>query len=454
MSVVLLVLTCIATALTIRLLQRFPRLVFVATLLGSIVLLALLLNASDEPLSLFGRTLTIAFAGRVFLWPAVGIAAALACFGPLAYEAPNDSPTSVIANAQGSFFFLSLALLIVAMALDSFPLAAFLWAVGVMVLILLARPQREGRAGGAAQFVLLAVIATASLLLSSRFLELYPLSPDNLDLARSAFLFLAWGLGLLLAIVPLHIWLGPLADEMPVLGIAFLVGVAQPVGLWLLFQLMTQVLWLTDKVPLLDTLLLAGIVMGPAGALLTLAERRHGRFVAYLSLVSLGHALVGFGLGTRLALAGAMLALLNRAIGIALLAGGLTLARYHIEKKWQYIGAFSTLVGGLALTGLPPLLGAAARWSIYRTLAEPYPLVVGLLLASDAAALMALTRVASPLFRDAFGAVESTGEIKIVPYLCTAVIAVLVAVIVIVGLFPQLVANPLIATLANADYLK
>ncbi len=454
MAIVSLVIVCLGTALAIRLLQRLPRMVFLVTAIGTIILCGLLWNSTEEPISLLGRSFAIGFPEQVFLWPAIGVAAALACFAPLTYEAPTSGPTSLISNAQGTFFFVSLALLILAMAVDSFPLASLFWAVGVILLILLARPQREGRAGGAAQFLLLAVIAAASLLLSSRFLDLYPLTPENLDLARSAFLFLAWGLALLLAIVPLHIWLGPLADEMPILGIAFLVGVAQPVGLWLLFQLMSQFLWLTDKVPLLNTLLLAGIVMAPWGALLALAERRHARFIAFLSLASLGQVLIGFGLGTRVALAGAMLALLNRAIGVALLAGGMALVQNHEEKRWQLRGGSAMLIGGLAVAGLPPLLGATARWGIYEGLAQAYPLVLGVLLASSAVTLFAVFRTTAPVFGRAFQAVASTGEVKVVPYFCSVVIVVLVLIVLIVGIFPQLLADPLVASLGTAVYLK
>ncbi len=343
--------------------------------------------------------------------------------------------------------------MIVAMAIDNFPLAAIFWAIGLMLLVLVAQPHREGRAGGAAQFLLLTVVGTASLLLANRFLDLYPLTPENLDLARSAFLFLAWGLGLLLAIVPLHIWLGPLADEMPLLGIAFLVAVAQPVGLALLFQLMDRFTWLTDKVPLLNVLLLGGVVTVPAGAVLALAEQRHGRFLAHLSLVSLGHSLIGLGLGTRLGLAGAMLIVFNRAVGISLIAGGLSFVRYHPERRWQLVGATAILVGGFTIAGIPPVSGVAARWGIYQQLASVHPLVLALLFVSSAVALLAVLRIVQPILMSP-ERVTSTGEVKVVPYLCTVVIGALLIVLLVAGLFPQLLADPLMASLGQASYLK
>ncbi len=454
MSIALLVGTCILTGLAIRLLRRWPRLVFVATTLGSTGLCLILAGASAQPVYFLGRTLVLDHAGRIFLWPAIVIAAVLAFFGPLTFERSEETPAIILSNSQGAFFFWSLAPLIVAMTLDSFPLAAFFWAIGLILLVLVAQPRQHGRTGGAAQFLLLTVIATASLLLSNRFIDLYPLTPENVGLVRSAFLFLAWGLGLLLAVVPFHIWLGPLSDEMPLLGVAFLVGVAQPVGLWLLLQLMSRMLWLVEKSPLLDGMLLAGVLTVPVGALLAISEKKQGRFLVYLSLVSLGHALIGLGLGTPVALAGAVLTLFNRAVGVALIAGGLTFVDFHVERRWQAVGAVAILAGGLSIAGIPPGIGVAARWGIYADLAPLHPLLLVVLVASSGAALLAIARVVHPILLGLDRAVVSTGEFKIVPYLCTAVVVALVAIIGVAGLFPQWLAEPLLASLGQADYLR
>ncbi len=454
MSILLLLVACGVTGLAISVLRRWPRLVFLATMIGSAALILTLTFAPSYPIDLSGRTLSLDLATRIFIWPAVGIAAALAFFGPLTFERAGDTPATILSNSQGAYFFWSLAPLIVALALDNFPLAAFFWAVGLIMLTLLAQPRYEGRTGGAAHFLLLTVVATASLLLSNRFFDLYPLTPENLDLVRDAFLLIAWGLGLLLAVAPLHIWLGPLADEMPLLGVAFLVGVAQPVGLGVLFQLMSRMLWLTEKSPLLDVMLLGGVITVPIGAVLAIPERRQGRFLAYLSLVSLGHALIGFGLGTRVGLAGALLVMLNRAVGAVLIAGGLVFVRYHEERRWQVVGALTLLAGGIAMLGLAPLLGFAARWGLYASLAPIHPLLLTLLFASTVVAMLVVVRAVKEVFDRLGQTVASTGEVKIVPYLCTVVVIVLFVFVLVAGLFPQWFADPLIATLGRAGYLK
>jgi len=453
MSIALLVVVCLGTGIAIRLLRRLPRLVFATSLIGAALLGAILVTAPSTPTDFFGRALMLDTGARAFLWLAMGIAVALAFFVPLMFEPAADSPIAIIVHSQGAFFFWGLAPIVVAIVLDSFPLAVFFWAIGLIVLLLMATPHREGRIGGAAQFLMLTVVAVACLFLSNRLFDLYPLTPENLDLANNTAIFLSLGLGLVLAVVPLHIWLGPLSDEMPPLGVAFLVGVAQPVGLWLLFQRMGDALWLTDKSPLLAVLLFGGALTVPMGALLAVSEQRDGRFIAYLSLPSLGYALIGLSLGTRIGLASALLALLNRAVGVALVAGGFAFVRHHLERRWQLVGGVAILAGGLSLAEIAPSLGFAAGWSVYRGLAGSNLPLVALLLASNAAAVFATLRTVWPLFSKQTEVVE-TGEVKVVPYFCAVVVAVLLVVVVVAGVFPQVIADPLIAALGTASYLK
>ncbi|MBI3536879.1 MAG: hypothetical protein HY070_04895, partial [Chloroflexi bacterium] len=332
MNILAILALCLATGAAIRLLRHLPRLVFAATLLGSAAMGALVIFSSAEPFDLVGRALALDATTRAFLFPALGTAAALALFSPLTFQSASSQPAARIANSLGTFLFSSLAPLIVAMALDSFPLAAIFWALGLMPLILLAQPRGTNRVGGAAQFLLMTIIAAACLLLGNRLLELYPFTPENLDLLRGAALFLTLGFGILLAAVPFNAWVGSFADEMPLLGVGFLAGVAQPVGLWLLIQLLTRAPWLGEKSPLLSGLVALGVISLIGGAFFALAERRDQRFVAALALLSLGDALIGFGLGTRVALMGALIALINRALGITLLGGGLSFVRYHPER--------------------------------------------------------------------------------------------------------------------------
>jgi formate hydrogenlyase subunit 3/multisubunit Na+/H+ antiporter MnhD subunit len=454
MTVVLLALVAFATGVTIRLLRRLPRLVFVFILVGSVALVVIATSVPGNPLIFFGRTLALTPAARLFIVPAVLVAAALALFGLLTFERVTDIPAMIIAHSQGAYFFWALAPFIIAVAIDSFPLAIFFWAIGLTVLMFAAHPQTEGRVGGAAQFLLIIVIAAASLLLTNRFIDLYPLTPENIDLIRSTVIFLVLGFGLLLAAFPFSIWLGPLADEIPLFSMAFLIGVAQPAGLWLLMEKMSEVKWLIDKSPLMPILLWGGVLTALLGAGLALAERRDVRLIAYLSLIPLGHTLVGLGLGTRLGLTGGVLTILSRAIGIALFAGGSSFVRHHPEQRWQRVGVMAMIGGGLVLAGIPPLFGFAARLPVYHDLGASNSTGVVLLLIASAAALLVTLRIGWQTWLSSRDADATSGELKIVPYLCAAVVLVLLIVALVVGLFPQMLAAPVIDVLGQSAYLK
>jgi len=240
---------------------------------------------------------------------------------------------------------------------------------------------------------------------------------------------------------------------MPVLAMAFLIGVAQPVGLWLLIQKMSEVAWLTDKSPLLTILLWGGLLTALTGALLAIPERRDGRWLAYLSLIPLGYVLVGLGLGTRLGLVGALLVMLSRAMGVTLIGGGISFVRHHFERRWQIVGGLAILAGGWALAGIPPMLGFAAQFSIYRDLAERDLGYVIALIATNGIALIVTLRAGWQVLSEN-RADAGSRELKLVPYLCAIVVVLLLGVLVITGLFPQLFATPLLEVMGNAAYLK
>ncbi|MGE5261965.1 MAG: hypothetical protein ACM3S0_01175, partial [Acidobacteriota bacterium] len=133
---------------------------------------------------------------------------------------------------------------------------------------------------------------------------------------------------------------------------------------------------------------------------------------------------------------------------------GLSFIRFHIERRWQLLGAVSVLAGGFALSGIPPVPAVAARWGIYHDLVVSHPLVLILLLGSSAVALLATVRIIQPIFVRPDEMPVSTGEVKIVPYLCAGVVVALIAALIVIGLFPQLLTEPLLAILGRAEYLK
>lgn len=435
MSILMLLAMCLGAGVAVRLSRRWQRGNWLVTIASVVLIGAWLAFAPRTSLSLLGRRLALDDATHAFLLALFGATSALALFTPLVFARAHDA-FAVLVNSQGAFFFWAFALFVVAVTLDSFPLAVFAWAIGLIVLMLSARPQNEGRVGGTAQFLLLIVFASASLLLAHHFFDLYPLTPENLELVRDALVFLALGFGLLLAVVPLHLWLGSLADELSPLGMAFLVGVAQAVGVWLLVQQMREVTWLVTRSTLPGVLLFGGTLTAGVGALVALAERRDARALAYLAMIPLGHVLVGLGVGTPATNASALGALINRAWSVALVAGGLSFVRQPLAHRWQLIGIGAIGVGGIALAGFAPLLGFAANYVLYREIAPSQPIVFAVLVISNALALLAIVRITWRIVNTRVETEESKADASV---LIAGVVVALVLVVMLIGtgMFPQ-----------------
>src|SRR5262249_21686448 len=158
----------------------------------------------DAPYEFFGVTFDLQPLARDYL------AAAMAISGILAIATSFADTRRVL-----GFMFWSWTAWLVALLVDDFVVGVFAWATGLAAMVIAMEPRRVQRVGGAAYFLVLVIIASAALLIGHRFIQLYPLTPDQTSLIDSSVLFLTWGLGIMLAVVPFMLWLGPMADETP-----------------------------------------------------------------------------------------------------------------------------------------------------------------------------------------------------------------------------------------------
>ncbi len=262
------------------------------------------------------------------------------------------------------FLLWSWAVWLVALAVDDFVIGVFAWVSGLAIIVIAMEPRHAQRTGGAAYFLVLIVIAAGLLLIGHRFVQLFPLTPDRITLLDSAVLFLAWGLGLLLAIAPFILWLGPMADEAPPPIIAMLLGLGQPLGLWLLYLLIGQAPRLLEQTNLNVVMMVGGLGSIFIGGLLCAFERRVGRLMSYAGLVALGFILLDLARGTLEGTAFAVIEIFARALSLSVMAASITIAR-AIPNRWvNYLALGVFLLGGLNLVGIMPGVSLAARWNL------------------------------------------------------------------------------------------
>ena len=187
------------------------------------------------------------------------------------------------------------------------------------------------------------------------------------------------GFGLKAAVVPFHAWLPDAHPSAPAPISAVLSGLLIKVsGLYAMARIFFNVFGMN---PALSTVLMyLGAVSIVAGALLALRQDDIKRMLAYSSISQIGYILLGLGLGTPLALLGALFHLFNHATAKSLLflnsgsiekaTGTRSLAKMDGLAKRMPITAATSVIGSLAISGVPPLNGFWSKLIIVIALVE------------------------------------------------------------------------------------
>ena len=189
--------------------------------------------------------------------------------------------------------------------------------------------------------------------------------PKGLLINFVCVLFLA-GFGLKAAIVPFHAWLPDAHSSAPAPVSATLSGVLiKTLGIYALSRIFFNVIGVTSSI--LFILMALGIISMVVGAFLAIAQNDIKRIFAYSSISQIGYIVFALGLGTPLAITGALFYLFNHALFKSLLFMAAGSIEYStgtrkldelggLNKKLPVTG-FSSLIGSMSISGIPPLGG-------------------------------------------------------------------------------------------------
>jgi multicomponent Na+:H+ antiporter subunit D len=181
------------------------------------------------------------------------------------------------------------------------------------------------------------------------------------------------------AAVPFQFWLPDAHSSAPTPISAVLSGILIKVGAYAILRCTSLIFQASQGMAQPVLLGMAAVTM-VVGALGALAQRDVKRLLAYSSISQMGYILLGVGLLTPEGFRGALLFLLNHALGKALLF----LAAGHAihasgTRDMRAMGGLrralpgtsvAFLVGVLAIAGVPPLPGFFAKFSIFRAAVE------------------------------------------------------------------------------------
>jgi multicomponent Na+:H+ antiporter subunit A len=249
------------------------------------------------------------------------------------------------------------------------------------------------------------------------------------------------GFALKLGLVPLYLWLPQVAEATPapVAGLVVsVIDVAAFGDLWLLKP--------SDALPAITGLWLAlALLSALGGALLMLAQHNLKRLLAFSSIEDMGYLVLGVFAAGQWGMAGALTGVMVHALAKALLftslvapevEGAVSLEQQGVAVRYPLAGV-GFLVGMLAVLGVPPMWGFAARWRLYTAAAEISPLLLFAFLLASGLALLAYARVLAIFW---WGPSNSTTREP--PARSTALNAVLLVLILALlagGLWPELI---------------
>lgn len=336
------------------------------------------------------------------------------------------------------------------------PLTVVLAAVLSVFLIQAGRP---GETHGAWRQLLFPALAAPFFLIAAWYIEQVPLNPDDTTPYRIAGWLLIAGFILLIQPAPLHVAFPAVAGKAPPVVAAFLWTGGQSITLFLLQRFLVTYPWLGDAVDSARWLLWLGVLTAVIGGAMTAAQKRLGRMTGYAALYDYGVLIVALGLRGTAGLPTAIWLLVTRTFALFTLASGAAGIRHYMasDAYSRIRGAASRLpwatialiVGGFGLAGLPLTAQFASRWALLQLVGEIDARWTALLVLGALGVVIGVVRAGQACFGEL-----RASPVEREPIGLTLIACALVAISLLLGLFPQLLTGPVAAVILPLSVLE
>jgi multicomponent Na+:H+ antiporter subunit D len=272
---------------------------------------------------------------------------------------------------------------------DAFNLFVFLEISSLASYVLIALGRRRQALVAAYQYMLMGTVGATFYVIGVGLLYLVTGTLNLADLAErlrgvedlrpvlTALAFITVGIGLKLALFPLHQWLPNAYAYAPSMATAFLAATATKVSVYVLLRFYFTVFdpaALFDRLPTRETFLALSVAAMIVASLVAVFERDVKRLFAWSSVAQIGYITLGIGLENQPGLTGSIAHLLNHGVtkgaiflllgGVALRSGAVTMTVGSLAGlgRRMPLTAFGLVIAGLSLIGVPGTAGFVTKW--------------------------------------------------------------------------------------------
>jgi multicomponent Na+:H+ antiporter subunit D len=229
---------------------------------------------------------------------------------------------------------------------------------------------------------------------------------------QAAFAFIVVGMGLKLALYPLHLWLPNAYTYAPSAITAFLAATATKVAVYVVIRFMFSVFQpqFSFEVAVMNMIIIPfGLIAMFVASFVAVFQTNLKRMLAYSSIAQIGYILLGIGLLTSTGLTAAIVHLFNHGITKAALfmgVGALVLrCGSSFYDRIQGLGktmpwtSAAIVIGGVSLIGVPGTAGFVSKWVLVQAALEKgwWPIAV-LIVLSSLLAVIYVWRVVETLY--------------------------------------------------------
>ena len=269
---------------------------------------------------------------------------------------------------------------------DVFNLFVFLEISSLSTYVLISMGRHRKALTAAYQYLIMGTIGATFLLIGIGLIYAETGSLNMMDLStrlptvfehrtvHTAFAFIVVGVGLKLAMFPLHLWLPNAYTYAPSTVTVFLAATATKVAVYVMLRMLFTVFstGFAYVTPTDDMFLLLGVLGVIFASVYAIYQKDAKRLLAYSSVAQIGYILLGIGFASTLGLTASVVHIFNHALmkGALFMAVGALVYRVGSSHITQFRGlgrqmpwTFAALtLAGLSLIGVPGTAGFISKW--------------------------------------------------------------------------------------------